>query len=112
MQVLELTTTGRKSGEKRSNLLTSPLKVGEGYVVIASRGGSDHHPAWFLNLRDNPNVEIVVNRSAPEPRIARIADAAERGILWPQITKDHPNYADYQKKTSREIPVVVLEPVR
>lgn len=54
MPVLELTTVGRRSGERRATMLTSPLREGNAYVVVASRGGDDHHPAWFLNLRDGP----------------------------------------------------------
>jgi deazaflavin-dependent oxidoreductase (nitroreductase family) len=112
MPVLELTTIGRKSGEKRSSMLTSPAQLGDNYVVVASKGGSDRHPDWFLNLRDNPNVEIVTGGGDPEPRIARIVEAAEREILWRRITAGHKNYAGYQRKTEREIPLVVLEPVQ
>jgi deazaflavin-dependent oxidoreductase (nitroreductase family) len=112
MPVIELTTVGRKSGEKRSTMLTSPLTVGESYVVVASHGGSEHHPAWYLNLKANPRVEIVRNAGTPETRTARIADAPLRASLWSQITDQHKNYAGYQEKTSREIPLVLLDPVR
>ena len=64
MPVLDLTTTGRKSGQPRSTLLTAPLREGDGYVVVASRGGDDKHPAWFLNLRDNPRVEVAIVKLA------------------------------------------------
>lgn len=111
MPVLELTTTGRKSGQARSCMLTSPLQVGDTYVVVASRGGDDHHPAWFLNLEANPDVQIVVGGTAEQRRRARIATADERAELWPQITAKYRNYAGYQSKTSREIPLVLLEPV-
>lgn len=60
MPVIELTTTGRKSGQPRTVMLTAPLRQGDAYIVVASRGGDDHHPAWFLNLRDNPAVEVKV----------------------------------------------------
>lgn len=110
MPALELTTIGRKSGEKRSTMLTVPIREGMGYVVVASRGGDDAHPAWFLNLRDNPEVEVVLDGKPRVRMTARIADAETRARLWPQITAKYRNYAGYQEKTSREIPVVILEP--
>ena len=71
MPVVELTTTGRKSGQPRSVMLTSPLQEGDSFVVVASRGGDDQHPAWFLNLRDNPDVEVAVKGGPRERRRAR-----------------------------------------
>jgi deazaflavin-dependent oxidoreductase (nitroreductase family) len=112
MPVIRLTTLGRKSGEKRSTMLTSPVKVGESFVVVASHGGSEHHPAWYLNLEANPRVEIVTGAGLPQPRTARIADASLRATLWSQITDRHKNYAGYQEKTSRQIPLVLLDPVQ
>lgn len=110
MPVVELTTIGRKSGQPRTVLLTSPMQEGDAIVVVASRGGDDQHPAWFLNLRDNPRVEVGVAGKPKVPMHARIADADERARLWPLVTADHKNYAGYQTKTSREIPLVLLEP--
>ena len=110
MPVLELTTTGRKSGQKRAVMLTSPLQEGDTYVVVASRGGDDTHPAWFLNLRDDPAVEVAVQGGPKRPMRARVATADERADLWPRVTADHQNYAGYQTKTDREIPLVLLEP--
>ncbi|OXM68868.1 nitroreductase/quinone reductase family protein [Amycolatopsis vastitatis] len=110
MPVLELTTIGRKSGQPRSVLLTSPHQDGETWVVVASRGGDDTHPAWFLNLRDNPEVEVSLKGGPKQPMRARVADAGERAQLWPKITADFKNYAQYQTKTEREIPLVFLEP--
>ncbi|GHG25716.1 MULTISPECIES: nitroreductase/quinone reductase family protein [Amycolatopsis] len=110
MPVLELTTVGRKSGQPRSVLLTSPHQEGDAVVVVASRGGDDTHPAWFLNLRDNPDVEVSLKGGPKRPMRARIADAEERARLWPKITADFKNYAQYQTKTEREIPLVFLEP--
>ena len=110
MPVLELTTIGRKSGEKRSVLLTSPVQEGESIVIVASRGGDDHHPAWFLNLRDNPKVEVALKGEKKKPMQARIASEAERARLWPIVTATYKNYGAYQSKTEREIPLVVLEP--
>ncbi|MFZ6004555.1 MAG: nitroreductase family deazaflavin-dependent oxidoreductase [Actinomycetota bacterium] len=111
MPVVELTTIGRKSGQPRTVLLTSPVQEGDAIVVVASRGGDDQHPAWFLNLRDNPRVQVGVAGKPKVPMQARIADADERARLWPRVTADHKNYAGYQTKTSREIPLVLLEPV-
>lgn len=110
MLAVELTTIGRKSGERRSTMLTVPVRDGDGYVIVASRGGDDKHPAWFLNLRDNPHVDVVIGGKPSVPMTARIADADTRARLWPQITAKYRNYAGYQQKTSREIPVVILEP--
>ncbi|MEV5721767.1 nitroreductase/quinone reductase family protein [Amycolatopsis mediterranei] len=110
MPVLELTTVGRKSGQPRSVLLTSPHQDGDAVVVVASRGGDDTHPAWFLNLRDHPDVEVSLKGGPKRPMRARVADAEERARLWPKITADFKNYAQYQTKTEREIPLVFLEP--
>jgi|GEM_PF-226567 len=110
MLVLELTTTGRRTGLPRSTLLTAPITEGDHLVVVASRGGDPKHPAWFLNLRDEPRVMVAAGGRPPMPMIAHIAAGTERDRLWPLITRDHPNYARYQARTAREIPVVVLVP--
>ena len=110
MPALELTTTGRKSGQKRSVMLTSPLQEGDDIVIVASRGGDDIHPAWFLNLRDDPAVEVSYKGGPKVEMTARIADDEERARMWPTITEDFKNYAGYQKKTDREIPLVILSP--
>jgi deazaflavin-dependent oxidoreductase (nitroreductase family) len=110
MPAFELTTIGRKSGQPRKSMLTSPYQEGDMITIVASRGGDDTHPAWFLNLRDNPDVEITYPGKDPVKMTARVANAAERARLWPLITEDHDNYAGYQRKTDREIPVVILEP--
>jgi len=110
MPVLELTTTGRKSGEPRSVMLTSPVQEGDTIVIVASRGGGDNHPAWFLNLRDKPEVEVKYQGKAQQPMVATIAAEEERTRLWPQITEAYKGYADYQTRTDREIPVVLLTP--
>ena len=111
MPVLELTTIGRKSGQPRSVMLTSPYQEGSTVVIVASRGGDDHHPAWFLNLRDHPEVEVSMKGEPKRKMTARVATTDERARLWPLVTADHKNYADYQTKTDREIPLVLLEPV-
>lgn len=109
MPVIELVTKGRKSGQLRSVILTSPLQEGDTYVVVASKGGDAHHPAWLLNVQADPDVEVTV-QGKTQPMRARVADADERARLWPIVTRDHTNYADYQSKTDREIPLVLLEP--
>jgi deazaflavin-dependent oxidoreductase (nitroreductase family) len=110
MPVLELTTTGRKSGQPHSVMLTSPVQDGSTIVVVASRGGDDHHPAWFLNLRDHPDVDVAMGGKPKQRMRARVANPEERARLWPLVTADHKNYAGYQTKTTREIPLVLLEP--
>ena len=110
MPVLELTTTGRKSGQPRTVMLTSPLQEGSTVVIVASRGGDDQNPAWFLNLRDNPQVEVSLKGAPKQPMTARVATPEERARMWPKIVADHKNYGGYQKRTEREIPLVLLEP--
>jgi deazaflavin-dependent oxidoreductase (nitroreductase family) len=109
MPVLKLTTVGSKSGQRRSTMLSSPLVEGDTVVLVASYGGADHNPAWFGNLTANPDVEIVMNGATRKMR-ARVAEGDERTRLWETLTAAHDNYASYQRKTSRQIPVVVLEP--
>jgi deazaflavin-dependent oxidoreductase (nitroreductase family) len=110
MPVLELTTTGRRSGQPRRTMLTSPAQEGGAIVVVASRGGDDHHPAWYLNLVADPDVEVVY-RGEPRRRMrARTATAEERARLWPAIATGPGDYDGYQERTEREIPVVFLEP--
>lgn len=111
MPVIELTTTGRKSGQARTTMLTSPYQEDSTIVVVASRGGDDTNPAWFLNLRDNSKVMVKLGPKSAESMIAEIADANERARIWPIIASKHRNYAGYQRKTNREIPLVFLRPV-
>jgi deazaflavin-dependent oxidoreductase (nitroreductase family) len=110
MPVIELTTTGRKSGTKHTVMLTSPIQDGTTIVVVASRGGDDAHPAWFLNLQSDPRVEVSRQGMPNTPMRARAATAEERAELWPRVIADHKNYAGYQTKTTREIPLVLLQP--
>lgn len=109
MPVLKLTTTGRTSGQPREVMLTSPIQQGDTYIVVASRGGDDSHPAWFINLRANATVLIATQHEAQHERRARIADAEEREEMWPIIVAKYANYGGYQLKTEREIPLVFLE---
>jgi deazaflavin-dependent oxidoreductase (nitroreductase family) len=107
---LLLTTTGRKSGEK----LIFPLFYGEtgaSYFIVASKGGAPKHPSWYLNILANPDVDVQVGTAKMKAR-ARTATGEERALLWEKSLEFWPPYADYQKKTEREIPVVVLDPVR
>jgi deazaflavin-dependent oxidoreductase (nitroreductase family) len=110
MPALELITTGRKSGQPRSVMLTSPAQRGETIVIVASKGGNDHHPAWYLNLVDHPEVTVKYQGGAARKMTARTATEAERAELWPQITSAYRGYAGYQEKTDRTIPVVLLDP--
>jgi proline iminopeptidase len=106
---LLLTTTGRKSGGR----FIFPLfygKVGDGYVIVASKGGAPEHPGWYRNLVANPEVEVQAG-TLKTKAIARTVTGPEREALWQQALQFWPPYADYQKKTEREIPVVVLDPV-
>jgi deazaflavin-dependent oxidoreductase (nitroreductase family) len=110
MPVLELTTIGRKSGQPRAVMLTSPIQQGDDVVIVASRGGDDHHPAWFLNLRDRPEVQVALGGAPKRPYLARVASSEERAELWPTIEATYQGYAGYQRKTEREIPLVILTP--
>jgi deazaflavin-dependent oxidoreductase (nitroreductase family) len=110
MPVVELTTTGRRSGQARTCMLTSPFQEGDRIYLVASRGGDDHHPAWFLNLRDNPEVTASVKGAPAATMQASVVGPEERARIWPLITSKYKNYAGYQKKTDREIPLVVLAP--
>jgi deazaflavin-dependent oxidoreductase (nitroreductase family) len=111
MPVLELVTTGRRSGLPRAVMLTAPLREGDAYVVVASRGGDDQHPAWFLNLRDEPRVQVTVQGEPQVSMIAKVATPDERARMWPQIAGRYRNYAGYQRRTQREIPLVLLQPL-
>ena len=107
--VLLLTTTGRKSGLPRTQPL-SYTPAGEGYAVIASKGGAPQHPLWYLNLQTQPLAEVTVGRETRKVR-ARDAEGDERERLWRALADLFPGYDKYAQKTSRQIPVVLLEPV-
>jgi deazaflavin-dependent oxidoreductase (nitroreductase family) len=104
---LILTTTGRRSGEPRSTPLIY-LRHGDAYAVVASKGGSDEPPAWYLNLEADPQVQVQVLGDRFAAR-ARTATAEEKPELWKKMVGTWPAYEEYQQKTSREIPVVLLE---
>lgn len=110
MEALELHTTGRKSGQRRSSMLTSPITTDAGaLVIVASKGGEPEHPAWFLNLQANPEVEVT-RRGTTTPMLATVVGPDERPALWAKVTAAQKRYAGYQRKTEREIPLVVLTP--
>ena len=110
VHTLLLTTKGRKSGEmRRTALIYQPS--GDDHVVVASQGGKPTHPAWYLNLEEEPVVDVQVAAEKFQAR-ARTAGPDERDRLWKLMNEVWPAYAEYQQKTDREIPVVVLEPVK
>ena len=107
MDILVLTTTGRKSGEPRSTPLAY-FRDGANLIVVASANGAPTAPAWYLNLQSKPEVTVVMGQTTQQMR-ASTADPADRARLWPMIVRQAPNFAGYAKKTSREIPVVILQ---
>jgi deazaflavin-dependent oxidoreductase (nitroreductase family) len=109
MPALDLHTIGRKSGKQRSTMLTAPINEPDRVVLIASKGGDDRHPEWYLNLSANPDVEITMNGVTRKMR-ARTASAEEKAELWPKVVAAYKGYGNYQKRTDRDIPVVICEP--
>jgi deazaflavin-dependent oxidoreductase (nitroreductase family) len=104
--ILLLSTTGRRSGSS----LTLPLifgRSGDDYVVVASKGGAENHPAWYLNLDANPDVHVQVKADKFKAR-AHTAGGDERKQLWAKMVEIFSPYEQYQKKTARQIPVVVI----
>ncbi|HZX02801.1 nitroreductase/quinone reductase family protein [Kribbella sp.] len=109
MPVVGLVTVGRKTGRRRATMLTAPIADDERIVLVASFGGDDRHPAWYRNLRANPDVEVLL-RGRSRSLVARTATDGERAALWADIIRIHTGYERYQRRTDRLIPVVVLEP--
>jgi len=106
MPVVVLTTTGRHSGKPRATPLTLIEHDGHTYVV-ASKGGDDRHPAWYLNLVANPEVSVQRD-GRTEAMVARVLDPDQREEVWPVVTRTYRGYASYGRKTDRQIPVVEL----
>ena len=106
--VLLLSTTGRKTGTRRTTPVLY-LADGDQLVVVASAGGSPTHPAWFLNLEADPDAEVQIGREV-RPVRARITAGADRTALWRSLVAMYPSYASYQRETEREIPVIALSP--
>lgn len=107
LPVVLLTTTGRQSGKKRTVPLCS-FRDGDDVVVIASYGGLDRPPAWWLNLEASPEAELLTGRER-RTVIARTAAPDERARLWPEVTARAPGYLEYERRTTRAIPVVILQ---
>ncbi len=110
MPAVDLETIGRKSGQKRSTMLACPVHDDNRVVLVASRGGADHHPSWYLNLTDNPDVKVTMLGETRSMR-ARTASPEEKAALWPDIVAAYKYYEGYQKRSSRDIPVVICEPL-
>ena len=111
MPVIELTTTGRRSGQPRATMLTSPYQ--EGFDRRHCRVTRRRRPpsTWYLNLKEHPEVVVVVGGKPPQQMRAEIANPEDRARLSPLITATHTNYAGYQRKTKRKIPFVLLRPI-
>lgn len=109
MTIVELHVIGRKSGQRRSTLLTAPLHDGDRLVLIASKGGDDRHPDWYLNLAANPDIELTFDGET-RPYRARTASPEEKAELWPRVVKAYRGYAGYQRRAGRDIPVVICDP--
>jgi deazaflavin-dependent oxidoreductase (nitroreductase family) len=107
MPVLELTTIGRRSGKRRKTMLTSPVQDDDRIVLVASYGGDDRHPTWFLNLRDHTAVEVTMGGTKRSMQ-ARVASPEEKAELWPRVVDAYRGYGRYQGKTDRDIPLVIL----
>jgi deazaflavin-dependent oxidoreductase (nitroreductase family) len=109
MPVVELHTTGRTSGKRRSTMLTTPIRDDGTFVLVASKGGDDRDPDWYRNLVADPEIELTVD-GATIALTARVASDEEKAELWPRIVKAYKGYAGYQRRTDRNIPVVICEP--
>ena len=107
-KILILFTKGRKSGEERSHALIFEDWEDDAHLVVASKGGTDAPPAWFLNLQADPTAEIQI-KGDRFPVRARVATDEEKPEMWAKMTAAWPDYDDYQSKTDRPIPVVVLQ---
>lgn len=108
MPSVKLTTTGRRSGRPRTVMLTSPTSLDGHPVLVASYGGDDRHPAWYRNLQADPAVEVVTGGQRYRAH-ARTATADEKTRLWPEVVDAYRGYAGYQRRTDRDIPLVVCE---
>lgn len=106
---LLLVTTGRKTGKQRTTPLLY-LADGDNLVLVASNGGADWSPSWWVNLKSNPKAQVQIGRQVKQVT-ARQASPEEKSRLWPSLTAMYPGYANYQQRTTRDIPVVILEPM-
>ena len=110
MPVIIVTNTGGKTGAVRKTPLMR-VKDGDSYVLVGSMGGAPKNPVWVYNLRSNPDVELRDRAEVQKMRVREVSDAAERARLWELSVAAFPPYADYEKRTTRKIPVFVAEPV-
>jgi deazaflavin-dependent oxidoreductase (nitroreductase family) len=109
METVEIHVKGRKSANRLSTMLTTPIREKDWFVIIASKGGSQDHPDWYKNLVANPDIEVTLDGETV-PMRARTATGDERAELWQRVVSRYKNYAGYQRNTDREIPVVICEP--
>ena len=109
MPVVELHTVGRKSGRPRSTMLTAPVVDGDTVVLVASKGGDDRDPDWYHNLMAHPDAELTM-AGRRRPVRARRASPEEKAELWPRVVAAYSGYASYQRRTERDIPLVICEP--
>jgi deazaflavin-dependent oxidoreductase (nitroreductase family) len=110
LPVVMLTTTGRRTGRPRTTIVVSPLRDGERIVLVASNGGADKHPDWYRNLLDCPDVDVVMKGRRARMR-GTTATPDEKARLWPRIESGSPAYGRYRRRTTRDIPLVLLEPL-
>ncbi len=111
MPVVKVTTTGRTSGQPRTVMLTVPVRDGERWILVASKGGDDRNPDWYRNMVANPEITLEpADGSGELTLVTRTATADEKAELWPRIVDGYKGYAGYQSKTDRDIPVVIAEP--
>jgi deazaflavin-dependent oxidoreductase (nitroreductase family) len=109
MPIIVLTSVGARTGKLRKTALMRVEHDGQ-YAVVASLGGAAHHPVWYYNLKKNPRVELH-DKGAKRDYVAREVTGHEKATWWKRAVEAYPDYANYQKRTKREIPVFVLEPV-
>jgi deazaflavin-dependent oxidoreductase (nitroreductase family) len=109
--LLLLHTIGAKSGEERVNPLAT-LKDGDRYIVIASKGGAPTNPAWYYNVKANPEVTVEVGTETFKARARTVTEEPERSQLYAKMVAVNPGFADYERNTARKIPVVVLTPIK
>ena len=109
MPVVELHTVGRTSGLPRSTMLTAPVVDGDRVVLVASKGGDDRDPDWYRNLVAHPEIELTM-AGRRRPMLARPASPEEKAELWPRVVAAYKGYAGYQRRTERDIPLVICEP--
>ncbi len=109
MTAVELHTVGRKSGQPRSTMLTAPVIDGDRVVLVASKGGDSRDPDWYRNLMANPDIELTMG-GRRRPMRARRASLEEKAALWPRVVAAYKGYSGYQRRTERDIPLVICEP--